>query len=64
MGEILLREGRMDEAVAAYRRSLSFNSGQRGVYMKMIRILERTNPAEAAQIRRELAWVNSFYPAR
>ena len=64
MGDILLREGRTNEAVAAYRRSLSVNAGQRGVYMKMIRIFETTNPSEATRLRQQLAWVASFYPAQ
>ena len=63
MGDILIREGRTNEAVAAYRRALSVNAGQRGVYMKMIRIFETTNPSEANRLRQQLAWVASFYPA-
>lgn len=64
MGDILLREGRTNDAVAAYRRALSVNSGQRSGYMKMIRIFETTNPAEATRLRQQLAWVASFYPAQ
>ena len=64
MGDIHLREGRPNEAVAAYRRALSVNAGQRGVYMKMIRIFETTNPSEATRLRQQLAWVASFYPAQ
>jgi 4-amino-4-deoxy-L-arabinose transferase-like glycosyltransferase len=63
LGDILWREGRTNEAVAAYRRSLSINAGQRPVYMKMIRIFETINPSEATRLRQQLAWVASFYPA-
>jgi Flp pilus assembly protein TadD len=63
LGDILLHGGRTDEAVSAYRRSLAINAGQRIVYRKLIRILERSEPAEAERLRRELAWVESFYHA-
>ena len=63
LGDILWREGRTNEAVAAYRRSLSINTGQRQVYMKMIRIFETINSSEATRLRQQLAWVASFYPA-
>lgn len=63
LGDILWSEGRTNEAVAAHRRSLSINAGQRQVYMKMILIFETINPSEATRLREQLAWVASFYPA-
>lgn len=62
MGDILFREGRTADAVAAYERSLSVNEGRRPVYMKIIRIFEATDPLEAIRLHQQLAWVSSFYP--
>ena len=61
MGDIRLREGRRNEAVAAYERSLAVNSGQRLPRMKLIRIYRVIDPPRAKEEEKTLSYITSFY---
>jgi 4-amino-4-deoxy-L-arabinose transferase-like glycosyltransferase len=56
-------QGRIDEAIAAYERSLQINSGQIKPRSKLIPLLSLRVPERVQQAREELAYIRSFYPA-
>ena len=61
LGDIAVREGQLDKAVSSYERAISVNSGLRNPRIKLIKILERTDPARAAEEKEKLKYINSFY---
>lgn len=63
IGDGYVAQGRIDEAIAAYERSLRINSGQIKPRSKLIRLYGSRAPERAQQAREELAYIQSFYPA-
>jgi predicted negative regulator of RcsB-dependent stress response len=61
-GDILLRQQKTGEAVAAYEQSLAVNSGQRRVYAKLIEVVRKTDPPKAKKWEEKLKAIARFYP--
>ena len=60
-GDILVREGRAEDAAIAYRRSLSIRSGQLGVRQKLIDLYRGFSPEQAHEQEHEIARLSDFY---
>ena len=60
-GNILHNQKRDDEAIAAYKKTLSINSGLISPRKKLIKILEKTDKKEAGKEQRNLMYISSFY---
>ena len=60
-GDLLLKLRQPDKAIEAYRQSLAINSGQQGLWLKLVRVLERVDPQRGAQEAEVLKYVSSFY---
>lgn len=61
VGDILLRQGQLSEAIAAYERSLEINSGRREVRRKLIKIFRNIDQQRALQEEEKLRYISSFY---
>lgn len=61
MGDILMQMGRVEEAVAAYRKALVINSGLRSPRMKLIRIYKTTDPKQALEQEKIYRYISMFY---
>jgi predicted negative regulator of RcsB-dependent stress response len=61
MGDLLLPQGHVSEAVMAYERSLAINSGERAPRRKLIVIFERIDRGRACQEQESLRYISSFY---
>jgi tetratricopeptide (TPR) repeat protein len=61
IGELLLSQGHIAEAVTAYERSLAINSGERGPRAKLINIFDRIDRDRARQEQEALRYISSFY---
>lgn len=61
MGDMLIRQRRVNEAILAYERSLAINSGQRRTLYKLIQIYKKTNPGKVAGLEARLKYISSFY---
>jgi 4-amino-4-deoxy-L-arabinose transferase-like glycosyltransferase len=60
-GEIMLIQGRTDEAVSAFEKSLDINSGQLRVWKKLLGIHFKTDKDRAFQEFEKYKYVSSFY---
>lgn len=60
-GNILHNQKRDDEAIAAYKKTLSINSGLISPRKKLIKILEKTDRKQARREQRILMYISSFY---
>ncbi|MBN2177886.1 MAG: tetratricopeptide repeat protein [Deltaproteobacteria bacterium] len=60
-GEILHNQKRDDEAIAAYKKALSINSGLISPRKKLIEILKKRDREQARQEQRLLMYISSFY---
>lgn len=61
MGDILLSQNNLSEAVKSYEKSLKINSGQRITLLKLIRLYEKIDPPQAAHYKDRLKYISSFY---
>jgi tetratricopeptide (TPR) repeat protein len=63
LGDGYEKQGRTEEAIAAYERSLKINSGQIKPRFKLIRLYSSRDSERAKKGKNELAYIKSFYPA-
>jgi 4-amino-4-deoxy-L-arabinose transferase-like glycosyltransferase len=61
MGDALSKQGRSDQAIPAYEKSLQINSGQIQVRSKLISLYESKDQQKAQQQKAYLDYVQSFY---
>jgi predicted negative regulator of RcsB-dependent stress response len=61
MGDLLLTQDHIAEAVTAYERSLAINSGQKAPRSKLINIFERIDRNRARREQEALRYISSFY---
>jgi len=61
IGDMMMRQGRINKAISAYERSLEFNSGQRITRIKLVRIYEKIDKKRALQEYKKLKYISSFY---
>jgi len=61
-GDVLVRRGRLPEAMAAYAQALSINGGLRNARIKLIRAARIAAPEVAAREEAVLREIESFYP--
>ncbi|HJX34283.1 MAG TPA: tetratricopeptide repeat protein, partial [Desulfatiglandales bacterium] len=62
IGDIMLGEGQIKDAISAYQRSLEINSGRREVRTKLIKVYWRTDREKAMKEYDTLEYIISFYP--
>lgn len=62
IGDIMLGEGQIQDAISAYQRSLEINSGRREVRAKLIKIYWSTDREKAMKEYDTLEYIISFYP--
>ena len=61
LGEALGKQGKFDQAILAYEKSLQINSGQIKVIMKLIHLYEGRDPQKAQKEKAYLEYIQSFY---
>jgi 4-amino-4-deoxy-L-arabinose transferase-like glycosyltransferase len=61
LGDASNKQGKLDQAILAYEKSLQINSGQIEVRMKLIRLYEGKYPQKAQKEQAYLAYIESFY---
>ncbi|MCX5852598.1 MAG: glycosyltransferase family 39 protein [Deltaproteobacteria bacterium] len=61
LGDFFFHERKMDEAIAAFEKSISINYGQRRAREKLIALYKIKNPQMAAQEEKTLTYIKSFY---
>ena len=61
LGEAWGKQGKFDQAVLAYEKSLQINSGQINVITKLIRLHEGRDPKKAQKAKAYLEYIQSFY---
>ena len=61
LGDGWVKQKQIDQAIAAYEKSLKINSGQIKVRMKLIRLYEGRNPQKAKMEKAYLLYIESFY---
>lgn len=61
IGDLMLQQGKKEAAAAGYETSLSINSGERGVRMKLFRIYWETDKAKASREYDIYQYISSFY---
>jgi len=61
MGDLMTARSDSDGAIALYRKALTLNSGLRSARMKLVELLKRKNPVEAAEEQKRLQYILSFY---
>jgi 4-amino-4-deoxy-L-arabinose transferase-like glycosyltransferase len=61
MGDMMVHQGRIENAISAYERSLEINSGQRRAQLKLARIYNRIDRKRALQEYKKLSYISSFY---
>ena len=61
LGDIMAKEGQLDKAVNAYERALAINSGYLLPRIKLINILEKTDPGRVPEEEEKLKYIESFY---
>ena len=61
VGDLLVRQGQIPQAVAAYERSLTINAGSMNPRHKLIKIFEGVDPDRAQREREALSEIASFY---
>ena len=62
LGDYWMTMNRADEAVAAYDRALSINSGKLSTRKKLVNVLKDTNSTRTGQEQKLLREITSFYP--
>ncbi|MBU1168341.1 MAG: glycosyltransferase family 39 protein [Proteobacteria bacterium] len=62
LGDMMQDLGDMDKAEAYYRKSLEINSGDRGTWNKLIRLLEKKDPEKTREAYEHFKIIQSFYP--
>lgn len=63
LGDLLLRQGRVDDAIKAYQQSLDINYGQRRLRMKLFRLYWDLDKSLADREYAVFEYVSSFYGA-
>jgi 4-amino-4-deoxy-L-arabinose transferase-like glycosyltransferase len=61
LGDILVKQAKIDQAIAAYEKSLQINSGQIKVIKKLISLYEGRNQQKAQNEKAYLIYIESFY---
>ncbi len=61
IGDIMIREKRIKDAISAYEKSLQINSGQRGVRQRLVKIFSKIDKRRAVAEYEKLRYVSSFY---
>ena len=61
MGDVMMAQGQIDRAIAAYERSLDINSGQRGPRRKLVKLYWRVDREKALREFETLEYISSFY---
>jgi 4-amino-4-deoxy-L-arabinose transferase-like glycosyltransferase len=61
IGDLRVHEGKIDDAVAAYEKSLSINSGQRRIRWELIKLYWNRDKERALAEYKTLQYINSFY---
>jgi 4-amino-4-deoxy-L-arabinose transferase-like glycosyltransferase len=61
IGDMLVHQGQIERAIAAYQRSLEINSGQRRPRLKLIRIYDNIDRERAFQEKEKFQYISSFY---
>jgi 4-amino-4-deoxy-L-arabinose transferase-like glycosyltransferase len=60
-GDIRVHEGRIEEAISAYERSLTINFGQRRIRRELIKLYWNRDKERALEEYKTLQYINSFY---
>jgi tetratricopeptide (TPR) repeat protein len=61
MGDMMMAQGQIAGAIAAYERSLDINSGQRGPRRKLVKLYWRVDREKALREFETLEYISSFY---
>jgi tetratricopeptide (TPR) repeat protein len=61
LGNGLLKQQQIDQAISAFEKSLQINSGQLKARRMLIRLYEYRNPQQAVKEKEHLAYIESFY---
>jgi 4-amino-4-deoxy-L-arabinose transferase-like glycosyltransferase len=61
LGNGLLKQRQIDQAISAFEKSLQINSGQIKARRMLIRLYEYRNPQKAVKEKLHLAYIESFY---
>jgi len=61
IGDIMVSQGQLDNAVRAYEKALEINSGLRTTRTKLIKVLWRIDKQKALEEYERLEYINSFY---
>jgi len=63
LGDYWMSMNRINEAVTAYDRALSINSGKLSIRKKLVNVLKNTNSSRTSQEQKLLREITSFYPS-
>jgi hypothetical protein len=61
IGDLRVHEGKIDEAISAYEKSLSINSGQRRARRELIKLYWNRDREKSLEEYKILQYINSFY---
>ena len=61
IGDLRVHEGKIDEAIVAYEKSLAINSGQRRIRRELIKLYWKRDRERALAEYETLQYINSFY---
>ncbi len=61
IGDMMVTQGQLENAISAYEKALQFNSGLRATRTKLIKVLWRVDKQKALEENDRLEYINSFY---
>jgi hypothetical protein len=61
LGDVFAFQKRVDDAIRAYEKSLSINSGQRNVIRKLYRIYRRVDGEAARRMAAKASYIAQFH---